>query len=814
MCDSDCECRACYKPVRSPCKPIYSHRDHKDPQSPWIGLQPIKNKPLSIYDRALQILKDEGLLLDEPIEQILPPTPALIHCFMASSYDKDFPPLKSSSNPERNLFFRPFIQSTEVLPDGSLKQPSQAEQVLNWHTSNATVQNRVLHSIDQKIDKVSHHVSKHDHQLQHLDSTLRNMYTDLQSRVSRKEKESRQLKDQLDQITRDHFTSTPYILRPHPYSPSLIFPTQSPHPPSRPPDHNQFFKSVGDLFIKYPPLSTHPEQPSSSRTKRTSPRKMKAPGTHKHSPPDHRKHVFYTASSQFSSPGTSDHPTEPTESSYDSPSSWETYSPDSSDSPHSSDHTNYSNPDAVPDLSQIYLATRDDPQPSTQTVDTSKSSDETSEEPAPMVDEPPDQRPRNQAPPQKATKGPWFNFDDLAPLQWRKRMSEMSEWLDLQTAKRDNDTESILREFVSRFTGSLSDWYQALGEYRQLQLVRRGSVSLAMGIVFREFLENASQFYKQTRQEFFEMLVCSLDKIDIDYHYRRMSFRYHALGGINDGTLRQVYLNSLPTELHRELQRLIEFSGKSLRDITLGEIHMYTHTALDKLCTTQRDFAKMIREGRKYDRHCKFPLTYHLKCNSTEHCNCRTNRPYRRQPTENQPRKEKSSSTPRRNRKYKYYRKKTRRSWNKSNKCFAHGQEGYYAKQCPNKRAKSVKLIQQLRHVADEIPSDADIESFFSEQEDVNQLTSFMVQDSDDSSTSSEQTGYTDPSSPSEVYQATSNGSTGPHVKIQILTTKYSKSVSVIDYFDIGAHSSMMSSKVLPSDAWKEENNEFLAADG
>ncbi|KAK2645573.1 hypothetical protein Ddye_020768 [Dipteronia dyeriana] len=134
---------------------------------------------------------------------------------MASSYDKDFSPLESSSNPERNLFSRPFIQSTEVLPDGSLKQPSHAEQVLNWHTRNATVQNRVLHSIDQKIDQVSHHVSQHDHQLQHLDSTLRNMYTDLQSRVSRldvdlhqyinqgyfgpefdsKEREIRQLKD-------------------------------------------------------------------------------------------------------------------------------------------------------------------------------------------------------------------------------------------------------------------------------------------------------------------------------------------------------------------------------------------------------------------------------------------------------------------------------------------------------------------------------------------------------------------------------------------------------------------------------------------
>ncbi|KAK2664064.1 hypothetical protein Ddye_002638 [Dipteronia dyeriana] len=115
------------------------------------------------------------------------------------------------------------------------------------------------------------------------------------------------------------------------------------------------------------------------------------------------------------------------------------------------------------------------------------------------------------------------------------------------------------------------------------------------------------------------MCCCFLDKRDIDYHYRHMSFRYHALGGINDETLRHVYLNSLPTELQGELQRLIELSGRSLRDISLGKIHMFTHTALDKLCATQKVFAKMIREGRKYDRYCKFPPTYHLKCNSMEH---------------------------------------------------------------------------------------------------------------------------------------------------------------------------------------------------
>ncbi|KAK2658234.1 hypothetical protein Ddye_004767 [Dipteronia dyeriana] len=192
----------------------------------------------------------------------------------------------------------------------------------------------------------------------------------------------------------------------------------------------------------------------------------------------------------------------------------------------------------------------------------SESSAETTEAP-PVADEPPDQRDRAQThtPLPKPTNGPWFNFDEVAPRQWRKRMSEMSAWLDLQIAKGGDNTESILREFVSRFTGSLRDWYQALGEYRQLQL-----------------------------------------------------------------------------------------------------------------------------------------------------------------------------------------------------------------------------------------------------------LTSFMVLDSDDSS-SSEQSSLPDHDYPSEAYQATNKENSGPQIKIQILPTKYSKPIPVIAYFDTGAHSSMMNPSVLPAEAWKQENNQFLAAD-
>lgn len=131
-----------------------------------------------------------------------------------------------------------------------------------------------------------------------------------------------------------------------------------------------------------------------------------------------------------------------------------------------------------------------------------------------------------------------------------------------------------MREFVSKFIGTLRDWYRNLGEYRQLQFVRSTTIGMAMGAIFKEFLGDANEFYKQTRHEFFEIRCCSLKKKDLEFHYNRMAAIYHALGGLNDQSIRQVYNNSLPTELQDELHRRIKSTNENLRDITLGEIHM------------------------------------------------------------------------------------------------------------------------------------------------------------------------------------------------------------------------------------------------
>ncbi|KAK3205523.1 hypothetical protein Dsin_019569 [Dipteronia sinensis] len=116
MCDPDCSCqRSSQRYRRTSCKPSRRSHSPDDPDNPWIGLLPISKQPLPIYDRALQILRTKGLLP----QLRSPPIP----CFMASRYDQVFPPLEPASNPEKTIFSRPYVQSTEVLHDGSFKAP-------------------------------------------------------------------------------------------------------------------------------------------------------------------------------------------------------------------------------------------------------------------------------------------------------------------------------------------------------------------------------------------------------------------------------------------------------------------------------------------------------------------------------------------------------------------------------------------------------------------------------------------------------------------------------------------------------------------
>jgi hypothetical protein len=57
--------------------------------------------------------------------------------------------------------------------------------------------------------------------------------------------------------------------------------------------------------------------------------------------------------------------------------------------------------------------------------------------------------------------------------------------------------------------------------------------------------------------EFFKMKCCSLLPKDIDKHIKRISERFYLLNGMNDPSLKSVFLSSFLDELQNDIDRLI-----------------------------------------------------------------------------------------------------------------------------------------------------------------------------------------------------------------------------------------------------------------
>ena len=71
----------------------------------------------------------------------------------------------------------------------------------------------------------------------------------------------------------------------------------------------------------------------------------------------------------------------------------------------------------------------------------------------------------------------------------------------------------------------------------------------------------------------------------------------------------------------------------------------------------------------------------------------------------------------------------------KDSRCFICKKKGHFAKNCPNKPAKSSRLLHHLQ-ASFVISTHVDIESLFSEQESANEETIFALEETDTNSTS------------------------------------------------------------------------------
>ena len=145
----------------------------------------------------------------------------------------------------------------------------------------------------------------------------------------------------------------------------------------------------------------------------------------------------------------------------------------------------------------------------------------------------------------------------------------------------------------------------------------------------------------------------------------------------------------------------------------------------------------------------------------------------------------------------------------KSSRCFICKKKGHYAKDCPNKKDKAIRLLEHLQATTDYSPHNDEIESYFSEQEEPTDETVFTLQNSSDDSENDEfQTVF--------HQQLLSLDTTIPipSIKLHILPSKFQRPIPAIGLLDTGAQRSMLNPDILPSQSWQHYEENFKAING
>ena len=724
--------------------------------------------------------------------------------------------------------------SLHLLPPlATLSPPSLLNQ-----SQNARAHNNTLLNINSKVENVSLRTEQLETKVDSISAQMQQIHQNLQSRITQldsdlramlaqhyydqKEREIRRLKAELAQIESEKqrptlFTTSPPIpsIGPtyHPfasmlspirqYDPSKLFcmthtlfrdnplpPPPKPKPKLRPQPRPVTFHIPGQHSPGHTPAS--PPVPSP-------PTESQPPSQSKDKQPMH----------QFSA-----HTVDHSSTTYDQTSDSNLAVSDSHTETDTESSVSTSNSEkSYADITRILTAQPDQPPPG-QTSHTEPYVDIPSEVEEEMpessaTNQPPLAQAHTSSPSQKSSNGPWFTFDDLPSHKWRDRLNEMSAWIDLQMLRPGAITQSVLREFATRFTGALRDWFDSLGNYRQLQFVQLPEVSSALAVIHDQFLGDPSAVFEAARRDYLNMKCCSLNAKDLDFHYKRMSLLFYKLNGFNEPTLKHVFLASLPDELQPDIQRQLTASNLSLDNISLGKIFQLAKTCLDKLCEQKQFFKELLKDKEPFRSACKKPYLQ-IKCKKKKDCDCSPKKKRHFKKFRNP----EFSSRPRRSRKpYRFFRKKSSSSRDfkrrKSSRCFICKKKGHYAKDCPNKREKSIRLVEHLQATTDYSPEKDELEFYFSEQDEPNDETVFALQNSSDDSDS-------DQSQIIFHQQLLSLDTTIPipSIKLQILPSKFQRPIPAIGLIDTGAQRSMLNPHLLPPEDWTDYEEHFKAVNG
>ncbi|KAH9744206.1 hypothetical protein KPL70_003592 [Citrus sinensis] len=222
----------------------------------------------------------------------------------------------------------------------------------------------------------------------------------------------------------------------------------------------------------------------------------------------------------------------------------------------------------------------------------------------------------------KPSSTQWFTFDDIPHHKWPGRYQEFAAWVDVQMTRPNAHSQTILREFCSRLTSSLRDWFESLGEYRQLQLIQT-TVVTALTVIYEQFIGEPAAANEASKKEFHQMKCCSPKRNHLEMHYKRMSMLYYKLNGFNYSTLKHVFIASLPPELQSELQRQLTTFNLDIANISLGKFFQLTMLCLDRLCEQKDFFKDLIENEQPFALACKKPYLK-IQCKDDKKCTCPT----------------------------------------------------------------------------------------------------------------------------------------------------------------------------------------------
>ncbi|KAH9716790.1 hypothetical protein KPL71_021574 [Citrus sinensis] len=433
--------------------------------------------------------------LPQPPPDPKPPVYQIRSCLMFSSqsYEDSFPPLEKQTDTQTRIISKPFVQSP-VTASGQPEEPKQYEVVLNWQTKNANAQNQTLYQLGKKIDRVASQVSQTETKVDSISNRLDQMYIHLQDRISeldtdlrrminnhiwgpefnKKEAEIRKLKAELTRIDTEKTRPSFFTKTRTPSVPSPIFETYAPfYTPSRPqqPIYNQFF---GFSHLQ-PTSQPKPTSPKKIKIQNDSPKATPEPPKKDKGPIDQYHYHIVQHTSSDSSELEIIYESNPSKS-----------NPSSSSSSTNSVGTSTDFEFEYADITSILMATKtEDPSTSTATpiVEDSSSDTETKASPDPEPSMPPPVP--NHSTKQSSTS--WFTFDNIPHHKWPARLQEFAVWIYLQGTKPNAQTQAVLREFMARSTGSLRDWLESLGEYRQLQFTQ-SPIGTTLNIIHEQFI--------------------------------------------------------------------------------------------------------------------------------------------------------------------------------------------------------------------------------------------------------------------------------------------------------------------------------------